>query len=141
MKRLSLFFIAAFLIGGLFLAFFTPSLKAQDIPTQAATLEAAATEPAPPPSQPTEADNYAFALDLLSTLASVIVAYLLYRSVPADKVEGLLNKAAAGAKKTATPWDDLAVEVAAFIDERLRQLQSKQGDSAASAAASPAAPE
>jgi hypothetical protein len=64
------------------------------------------------------------ARDLLFSLVAVIVSLLLYRSVPADKVEDLWKKAEAHAKETPGTLDDDAVAIGKMLSEYLSKKKT-----------------
>jgi hypothetical protein len=64
------------------------------------------------------------ARDLLFSLVAVIVLFLLYRSVPADKVEDLWKKAEAHAKETPGTLDDDAVAIGKMLSEYLSKKKT-----------------
>lgn len=76
---------------------------------------------AQPPSQ---SEAFTLILSLVEKVGYIIAFYFLFKSVPADKLKEVMDTAAADAKKTDTPIDDVVVGVGRMIADAIQKAQS-----------------
>lgn len=65
-------------------------------------------------------------MDLIEKAAIIVALVLMYRSIPADRLEKMFDALMKAAEKTTTPYDDLAVRVAKSVTEALQKSQAEQ---------------